>query len=327
MLKWGIIGLGKIAHKFVKDLLLVPDNEVVAVASRSVGKANTFSSSLGLDCETFGDYHSLFLSSKVDIVYIATPHNSHAELSITAMRNGKHVLCEKPMAVNAESLSEMIRVAQKNNVFLMEALWSRFNPSIRQVYKLTQEGTIGSIKMIDVNFCHKLNGTPESRLFNMDLAGGSLLDMGIYPVFLSYLLLGKPTGIEAFTRFHKTGADIHTSVILKYDDAMATVSSSFDVDSDMVARIYGEEGKIYINRRWHESEGFILEKDGHKEEFQVAKLGKGYSHEIMECQTQIGNGYIESELWSHNDSLALISILDEIRKKINLKYPFENSEL
>ena len=170
-----------------------------------------------------------------------------------------------------------------------------------------------------------INANVSSRLYNLDLAGGSLLDMGIYPIFLSYLLLGMPKEILATARFHQTGADVQTSAILKYEEAISLVLSSFESHSDMVAKVFGTEGKIFINSRWHEAEGFVIEKDGHREMISVPKQGKGYTHEIMECQIQIEEGHIESDMWSHNDTLNLISILDEIREKIGLVYPFETS--
>jgi predicted dehydrogenase len=327
MLKWGIVGLGKIAHSFVKDLLLVDGNEVKGLASRSKSKAIDFKNEFNLSASTYESYSELFLDPMIDIVYIATPHHSHKELSIEAMSCGKHVLCEKPMAVNAADVKEMIAASKKYNVFLMEALWSRFNPAIRQVNKLVSNGAIGDVNYINVDFSHQIiNANAGSRLYNMNLAGGSLLDMGIYPVFLSYLLLGMPTEIEASARYHQTGADVQTSVILKYDDAMSLVLSSFESHSDMVAKVFGTEGKIFINTRWHEAESFVIEKDGHKEMISVPKLGKGYTHEIMECQIQIEEGHIESDMWSHNDTLNLISILDEIREKIGLVYPFEKRD-
>lgn len=325
MLKWGIVGAGKIAHSFVKDLLLLEDNEVAGIASRKKSKAIGFINEYDLSAKAFGSYQELFLDPNIDIVYIATPHNSHKQLSIEAMSHGKHVLCEKPMAVNVMDAKEMVAVSQKNNVFLMEAMWSRFNPTIQQVNNLLSNGAIGEISYLNADFSHLMTGRSiESRLYNMDLAGGALLDIGIYPIFLSYLILGMPSKIEASARFHNTGADVQTSAILKYDDATTTIFCNFEAHSDMEAKIFGTEGKITINNRWHETESFTIEKDGYRELIQVPKLGRGYAHEIIECQKQIEAGQIESDLWSHEDSINLISILDQIRSIIGLKYPFED---
>jgi len=324
MLRWGIVGLGKIANSFARDISLLEDNVIKGVASRTMTKALDFNQNFNLKATTYGNYTDLFKDTNIDIVYIATPHHAHKSLSIEAMQHGKHVLCEKPMAVNAADTREMIKAANDNNVFLMEALWSRFNPAIKEVSKLISAGAIGDIKSISADFSHQMsNNNIDSRLYNMNLAGGSLLDIGIYPVFLSYLLLGLPDEILATALFHKTGADVQTSAILKYEDAVSMVFSNFESHSDMVAKIYGTEGKIFVNKRWHEADSFTIEKDRHKELIEVPKIGKGYAHEILECQNQISGGYIESDIWSHDDSLNLISILDQIRAEIGLVYPFE----
>jgi len=324
MLKWGIVGLGNIAHSFVKDLLLVDGNTVTGLASRSLSKATSFRQAYNLKANVYDSYYDLLDDESVDIVYIATPHNLHCDLSIHSMVKGKHVLCEKPLGVYSSEVKKMIKASKDNNVFLMEALWTRFNPTIQHVNKLVSSGAIGEVNYLNADFSNLMvNSNIESRLFNLNLAGGSLLDVGIYPIFLSYLLFGIPIDIEASARFHMTGVDIQTSAILKYEDAMSIVLGSFESHSDMIAKIYGTEGKILINKRWHEAESFIIEKNGHKELIETPKLGRGYTYEIIECQKQILDKQIESDIWSHDDSLNLISILDQIRKKISLVYPFE----
>ncbi len=322
MINWGIVGLGKIAHSFAKDLQLVEAGNLIAVASRSKEKADLFAATYHAT-SAYGSYEELFKDNEVDIVYIATPHNSHADLSILAMKNGKHVLCEKPIAVNLTQLERMMSCAKENNVFLMEALWTRFNPSINKVLDSIQAGTIGEVMNITADFCFKSEASEESRLHNMDLAGGALLDIGIYPVFLSYCILGMPDDIHADAHFHHSGSDIECSILMKYQHSSSKLSCDLRINSEMVARIYGTDGNIYIGSRWHETEHFEIEKANITCPITYPKLGKGYTYEIQECHDCIKANQMQSKKWTLKNSQDLITILDTIRDKINLKYPFE----
>jgi len=322
VLKWGIIGLGKIANKFAEDLLLMKNCKLIAVASRSIENAERFALKHKAD-HFYSSYEELYQNDEVDIVYVATPHNSHMLHSLNALNSGKHVLCEKPLAVNRSQVQRLIDASKANNKFLMEAFWSRFNPSIEAVLEHVENGDIGEVNYINADFTFYRDDTPESRLFNLELAGGSLLDVGVYPIFLSYLMLGYPEKILAAANKHQTGADIQMAAILKYKDGIANVMSGFRSDSDRVARIHGTGGNIYINKIWHEAQGYRLEKDGETRSISLPTAGRGFTYEIEECFRCIGEGRIESKKWSHHDSLNLITICDEIRKQIDLKYPFE----
>ena len=321
-IRWGIIGSGKIANRFASDLALIEGAQLVAVASRSEERAKIFAEANKVE-KYYGSYNSLFEDSEVDILYIATPHDSHMEHSINAMNAGKHVLCEKPIAVNKNQLQKMLEASKRNQVFLMEALWTRFNPSMLAVLKEIKSGTIGEVNYINADFCFYKEAPPESRMFNMDLAGGSLLDVGIYPIFLAYLIFGSPKEILATARFHETGADIHTSALLKYDRGIASINSGFTSKSDMSAKIYGTKGSIIMNDPWHHTVGFQIVKGGISNAHHYPLKGRGFSYEIEECHKCIRNNQLESDLWSHQNSLDLISILDKVRGEIGLKYPFE----
>ena len=321
-LRWGIIGLGKIAHKFVKDLLLIDTCELVAVASRSIEKAEEFGRTYGAS-NSYGTYEALFKDENVDIVYIGTPHNSHMTYALEAMQNGKHVLCEKPLAISRNQVEKLVQTARAQNVFLMEAFWTRFNPTMEEVLAKVKGGEIGEVNYINADFCFYRDADPGSRLLNLDLAGGALLDVGVYPIFLAYLILGYPKEVLAAAVKHETGADLQTAAILKYDSGLANVTCGFRSASDMVAKLYGTEGKIFIDKVWHESEGYRLEKDDQVEAFHLPKNGKGFTYEIRECVHCISEGRIESEKWSHQDSLNLISICDEVRRQIGLEYTNE----
>ncbi|MCB0474931.1 MAG: Gfo/Idh/MocA family oxidoreductase [Flavobacteriaceae bacterium] len=322
-IRWGIIGCGKIAHKFASDLLLTPGGELFAVASRDLNKADDFGKKYHAK-KHYGNYEDLFADADVDIVYIATPHASHAVLSIQAMENGKHVLCEKPLAINLREAKAMIACSKRTNRFFMEALWTRFNPVILDVKNKIDSGAIGRVNYINADFAFKSEFGVHSRVLDLSLGGGALLDIGIYPVFLSYLILGKPHSIKAISHFHEiTGCDMQTSMILDYEDAQAVLYCGFTSTSDMIGRISADKGQIYLHKTWHHTEGYTLVKDGNSEKVELPITGYGYTYEIAECHKCLSENKIQSDLWSHHNSLDLISILDEIRKITGLKYPGE----
>jgi len=321
-LKWGIIGLGGIAHKFAKDLALVKGNQLYAVASRSMEKAKSFAEKYQAE-KAYGNYEDLFKDDGLDIVYIATPHNMHKNLSILALQAGKHVLCEKPLAINRKQVEAIITTAQKEKLFVMEAFWSKFNPSIQAVLKLIQSGAIGEVNYVNADFCFLREEDPSHRLFNMELAGGALLDVGVYPIFLAYSILGLPNTIAAVSNFASTGADMQTAITFKYPKAMANLMCGVRSHSDMVAKIYGTKGSIFIDARWHEAQGFKIIRDGEVEIKSYPTNGKGFTYEIEECLKCIRSNQLESEQWSHQNSLDLVSLTDQIREQVGLRYPFE----
>ena len=323
-IKWGIIGCGNIANKFASDLALVDDADISAVASRTVEKAQQFARQHNAS-NAYGTYEELFRDTDTDIVYIATPHVSHAELSIHAMQHGKHVLCEKPLALNAAEAAAIIETSRRTGRFFMEALWTRFNPAIIEIKKRIDNGDIGEIKFVNADFYFKVTSGLDSRVMALELGGGAVLDIGIYPAFLSYLMLGFPKEIVARSRFHKqTKCDIQTSMIFTYESAHALLSSGFESGSDMIVRISGDEGQIYIHKTWHAPEGYTLVKGENEQVFELPVKGVGFTGEIEECHKCLRNRQIESELWSHKNSLDLISILDIVRDQVGLVYPQED---
>ncbi len=322
-IKWGIIGCGNIANKFASDLALIDDAKLVAVASRSMDRATEFGQQHNSE-KAYDSYDELFLDTTIDIIYIATPHTSHAALSIKAMEHGKHVLCEKPLALNKKEALAMIEASKRTNQFFMEALWTRFNPSLIAIKKRIDNGEIGQLKFINVDFSFKTDKSLDSRVLDLDLGGGTILDIGIYPAFLVYLLLGVPKEILAKSIFHKvTKCDMQTAMLFHYDDAQAILYSGFESQSELVARISGTEGQIHLNRPWLVAQSYTLLKNEKEEVFELPTTGLGFSHEILECHNCIRANRIESEFWSHQNSLDLISILDKVREQVGLKYPQE----
>lgn len=317
--RWGIIGLGNIAHQFARDLALVPEADLVAVGSRSMEKALNFSEKFKAK-RACNSYDQLIKDSEVDIVYIATPHDSHSELTIQCLNGGKHVLCEKPVALTYEETIKMIEASKANQKFFMEAFWTRFNPSIQEISQKLNHKEIGDVRYINADFAFNV-GEATGRMIDIGLGGGSLMDMGVYPIFLSYLILGIPEKILASANFYESGADQQTSIIFQYKNAQAILHSSFVSSSNMQAIISGEQGRIQINSIWHETQSYSVIKNNHKVDYHFPTKGKGFTYEIEECHQCILNNEIQSSIWSHQDSLSLIQIVDNVRKETGLEFP------
>jgi predicted dehydrogenase len=319
---WGIIGLGNIAHQFAKDLMLVEDAELAAVASRNIEKSKEFAKEY--DCpKAYSSYDDIINDPEIHILYIATPHSSHATLTIKALQNNKHVLCEKPIALNYADALQMIEASKANNKFFMEAFWTRFNPSFREAFSKIKKGEIGEVKYINADFAFTADNLEGvgNRKTDMNLGGGSLLDIGVYPLFLCYMVLGIPTEILAKSNFHQTGADVQTSMILHYENAQAILHASFVSTSNIKATINGTKGRVNLNTMWHEAQSYTLTVDNQEEEILLPTKGKGFTYEIEECHQCIKENRIKSMLWSHQNSLDLIKIVDQVRNQIGLEYP------
>lgn len=316
-IRWGIIGLGNIASKFAEDLVNVDDAELTAVASRSENNAREFAAKFNAGT-FFTSYSDLYNSEEVDVVYIAVPHSFHAHESIEAMRSGKHVLCEKPLGISASEIQKMIEVANEEQCFLMEAMWSRFNPSIEESLSKIANGELGTLRYINADFgFFAMERERSGRLFNPQLGGGSLLDIGIYPVFLAYVLLGKPLRIEASALFLDNGVEYQSSIRFDYEKAHANLFSSFACNTEMRAEISGELGTIFLEPRWHEASGFSIRKGDKETKFERPLNGRGYTYEIMEVNRCLQEGKLQSDKWSLKHSLHLAELLDTISKTIS----------
>lgn len=318
-IKWGIIGLGNIAHQFATDLLLAADADLLAAASRDILKADEFAAKYNAAKE-YDSYEALFADQEVDIVYIATPHDSHAELSIKALESGKHVLCEKPIALSYKDAERMIEASKKHNKFFMEAFWTRFIPAVQDVLAKVESGIIGEANYIKADFAFIGNDAGGSRLFDKNRGGGSLFDIGVYPLFFSYIVFGIPKEIMAKAVYHKNGIDLQTSMILQYDKAQAVLHSSIVSESDMKAIIGGTKGRIELNSPWFMADGYSVFKEEQESIYNLPTLGKGYAHEIIECNNCVRNNQIESKLWSHQNSLDLSGMVEEIKNQIKLPF-------
>jgi predicted dehydrogenase len=321
-IKWGILGCGKIALKFAADLAISDDGYLYAVASTSKDKQKVFSE-LYPDILSFDRYVDLAACAEIDVIYVATPHSFHMSHSILCMEQGKAVLCEKPMAVNRDQVQKMIDTAREHHIFLMEAMWTGFLPAIRDVIATIKQGTIGEVKHLTADFGFQAVYDANSRLFDLHLAGGSLLDIGLYPVMMALLILGEPTSITATAQLAPTGADESCTMLLTYPNgATASLYCTLQTHTDTKCEIYGSEGKITIPGRFHEQDHFLM-KMGQEDETKIyiGKKGLGYVHEIEHVSTCLQEGKTESPIMGIDMSTTLIRILDEIRRQIGVKYP------
>jgi len=322
MVRWGILGCGKIAGKFSQDLSKVEGCELYGVASRSIDKAINFAK-INNAQKAYGSYEELVADDNIDVVYIATPHPYHKDNTLLCLTNGKHVLCEKPFAMNAEEVDEMIVAAKKHDCFLMEAIWTQFFPYMVKLKELLKAGELGEIQMIEADFGFKAEVDPTSRLYNIHLGGGALLDIGIYPLFLCHSLLGKPDHISSTATIGSTEVDESTAINLKWKSgAVASLYCTIKADTKTVAKIYGRDKYLEIDSRWHESKSMSLnDKHGLMKAFDFEDQYLGYAYEIMEVNKCILENKRQSEILPLNFSKELMDSLDTIRSQIKLTYP------
>lgn len=319
-IKWGILGPGKIARKFASSLKFVEGAELYAVASRNPERAAAFAEEMGVK-KTFSSYEAMLRDPAVDIVYVATPHSCHHPHTLLCLSAGKPVLCEKPFALDRQEVEEMISVAREQNLFLMEAMWTPFLPHIHYVKEIIESGKYGKIKSLKADFGFDTPFEAEGRLFLKSLGGGSLLDIGIYPVFLALHLLGRPQEIIATAQLGKTGIDERCDITFKYpEDTTAFLQSSIIENTPTVAEIMLEAASIKIGRNWYEPTAVsITSKEGMQNKvFEAASFG--YEYEARHVQEMLRQNKTESEVMTYEKSLELIDLLDRIRRDIGLVY-------
>ena len=318
---WGVIGPGRIAHKFAEDLDLLPQAHLHAVASRSEERAREFALQYGAT-HYYGSYDEIAHCPDLDVVYIATPHTGHCEATLMCLEAGIPVLCEKPFAMNSREVGRMASLAREKGVFLMEAIWTRFLPTIEKTLELIEAGEIGRVKSVKADFGFKAKFDPAGRLHNPELGGGALLDIGIYPVFLALLILGKPDQSRALAHLGVTGVDEEVGILFHYHSGqMAHLHASVQTNTKTEAFIYGDEGVIQIETRWHGPSSLSLWRFGERpRNFSFDYRGHGYEYEAEEVMRCLEMGKTESDRLPLSFSEDLIALLDDLRLQIGLRY-------
>ena len=319
-IKWGIIGPGKIAKKFATSLKEVKDAELYAVASQTPERAENFISKNG-GKKAYSSYVEMLRDEEVDVVYIATPHVFHYEHTMLCLEYGKAVLCEKPFAINRKQVEEMISKAKEKQVFLMEAMWTIFLPHINFVMEVINSGKYGKIQKLTADFGFNAEFNETGRLFLKSLGGGSLLDIGIYPVFLALHSLGMPENIKAKAQLGQTEVDEVCDVAFTYPGGVtAHLHSSIINNTPRVAEFELEKASIKINSQWHEPATVLITTPQGSETRSFDVASHGYEYEARHVNEMLRQGKIESDVMSFEKSLQLISLLDEIRNQIKLEY-------
>ncbi len=323
-IQWGILGTGNIASQFASGLQSAEGSKLIAVASRSQRRADQFASRFDLP-HSYASYAALCADPELDIVYIASPHHLHRDHTLLSLEQGKHVLCEKPLAINAVQAAEMIRLARTRGLFLMEAMWSRFLPALRKVMDLIDQGAIGAVRMLMSDFGFRTQVDLNSRVFDPAMGGGSLLDVGIYPLSLASMLFGRPATIQTIADLGETGIDEQAAVLLGYQDgALAVLASAVRTESPQMAHILGEKGRILIHAPWWFSDTITLIRAGHPDQaYHLPYKGNGYPHEAEAVAESIRAGRTESPIMPLDESLAIMQTMDEIRARWGLRYPME----
>jgi Predicted dehydrogenases and related proteins len=314
--KWGIIGAGHIAGSFAKGLKILPNARCYAIASRDGDKAKRFAAEYGFE-KDYDSYQAMLNDPQVDIVYVATPNNLHYTHTMMALDAGKHVLCEKPFALTCSQAMTVMRVAREKNLFLMEALWSRFLPSMTTAAQLLSQGVIGKPQLLQAEFGIHPTYNENSRLFDPKLGGGSIADIGIYPIFLALFLFGDPLSMDVSSIPAPTGVDMTTSIVMTHKEGrMSVLTSSFAFDLESDAKITGDAGRLRLCRMFHTPTKLMLRRNVEEAETEipVEMEGNGYNYEAAEVMRCIDEGKIESDVWSHSQTLRLLDIVERATK-------------
>jgi predicted dehydrogenase len=319
--RWGVLGPGAIAAGFADAMEMVKGGEIVAVASRARERADAYGDRYGV-ATRYGDYAALAEDPHVDVVYVATPHSRHADDTITMLRAGKHVLCEKPFALDAAQAQRMVDEARDRGLFLMEAIWSRFLPAYRALVDVVESGRIGEPLLVEADFGFRRPLDPDHRLFRADLGGGGLLDLGIYPLQLCTLLLGPVEDVVAEGVVGETGVDEAVAAVLRHGHGgLGVIKAALRINLTCTARVSGAEGAIEIPALMHCPNGIRVLSSAGVDDVDASYAGNGLRFEIDEVHRCLADGRTESDVMPLDETLALARTLDDIRHQIGLVFP------
>ncbi|MFE6820958.1 Gfo/Idh/MocA family protein [Streptomyces sp. NPDC057690] len=321
--RWGVAGPGAIAVRFADAMRLADGGEIVAVASRSQERADAFGDRFEV-ARRYGDYAALAADPDVDVVYVATPQSEHEAHALGFLRAGKHVLCEKPFAMNADQAGAMVAEARARRLFLMEAIWSRFLPAYRSLADIIAEGRIGEPLHVMADFGVRMPVDPDNRLFKPELGGGALLDLGLYPVQLCQMVLGTPEDVSANGVIGVTGVDEQVAAVLRHPGGrLSVVTTGLRVHTSRTARISGSEGWIDLPSYMHCPGSLTVNtKAGRQyitEHIDASHEGNGMQFEIDEVHRCLAEGRTESKAMPWADTMAISETLDSIRSQIYYK--------
>jgi predicted dehydrogenase len=320
--KWGILAPGKMSAKFTKGLKLLENAELYAVGSRDIERSGKFADEFGFK-KSYGSYEELAEDKDVDIIYVASPHSHHHEHVMLCLKNRKAVICEKAFALNSKEVEDMRIEAGKQKVFLMEALWPPFQPLYIKTKNILDSGIAGQIIHLNARFGFQAPFNPSDRKFNLELGGGSLLDIGIYTVIDALWFMGVPDEISAVASFAETGSEDSISIIFRYNDGrMANLYSSFRTAAGIGCDLLCENGNLFFSRARDMSQCLSIQLNGReKEDFSLLPDAMGYQFEADEVMKCLDNGLVESSVVPLSFSLELMKTLDRIREAAGIVFP------
>ncbi len=324
-IKWGIIGAGNISSTFATSLNNMEYTELVAVASRDMTRGKEFATKYNAK-KVYDSYEALAKDEDIDVIYIGTPHSEHLKNAEICIRNKKAVLCEKAFTTNAKETKYLMKLAKENNVFLMEAMWTKFLPVTLKVKEWIKEGRIGNISNLQINsgFCREMDNT--HRLLNPELSGGALLDIGIYAItYAIHMMEQLPTSISSKVKKAETGVDIQESILFQFENgALATLNAAVRTEVGKNAIIIGEKGRIEVPSFWSGKEAFLYSADGTlMESFKEDTNIRGYEYEAYEVNRCLREGKLESNINPLKDTLDIMEIMDGLRAEWGIIYPHE----
>ncbi|WP_460719730.1 Gfo/Idh/MocA family protein [Microbacterium aureliae] len=324
-LRWGILGPGGIARAFASDLRTA-GLDLVAVGSRRRETADAFAADFDV-ARAHGGYEQLVADPDVDIVYIATPHPAHADNAVLALEAGKHVLVEKPFTLTGAEADRVRDAARAAGLLAMEAMWTRYLPHMRRVRELLRDGALGDVRAVTADHTQRLPSDPAHRLNALELGGGALLDLGIYPLSFAWDVLGAPERVAATGRLGETGADTEVATMLTHaGGAVSTSLSSSRAAGPNTAHVIGTEARIDIDRVWYSATSFRLTApDGVVlEEFRSDIDGRGMQFQALAAEEAVTSGRLDSDLLPLDESVAIMHLMDDIRAQIGVTYPGEH---
>jgi predicted dehydrogenase len=324
-LRWGILGPGGIARAFASDLRTA-GLDLVAVGSRSHDSAAAFAADFDV-AHVHASYEALVSDPDVDIVYIATPHPFHAQQAILALEHGKHVLVEKPFTLTADEAAAVRDVAVARGLLAMEAMWTRYLPHMARIREIVAAGTLGEVRVVMADHTQQISSDPAHRLNALELGGGALLDLGIYPISFAWDILGEPLTIAASARLGETGADTEVATIMSHaSGALSTSISASRSAGPNTAHIVGTEARIDIDRVWYNATSFrVIAPDGEVLEDYVSDIeGRGMQYQALAAERIIAAGSTDSDLLPIDETVAIMATLDEVREHVGVRYPQED---
>jgi predicted dehydrogenase len=320
-IRWGVVGPGRIAEKVVEDFAVVDGARAVAVASRSLDRAQDFATRHGIE-RAHGSYAAILADPDVDVLYVATPHPQHHAIALAALRAGKALLVEKAFAATLAGAREVVDLSRETGVFVMEAMWTRFQPAVVLMRELIAEGAIGQVRSVQADLGVQRDFDPTDRLFAKELGGGAMLDLGVYVVSFAQMLLGNPDTVTATGSLFETGVDAEASLLLGYADGRsATLMTSLRHALPGQARVFGTTGWIDVPPRFHHPQTIVLHRAGTTpEEITAPPLGAGYSHELIEVTQCLRAGRSESVVMPLADTLAVQGVLEQAAGQLGVTF-------